>query len=91
MPKSVLRTEARVLLRLHIPRFTALPRSRTLASNSGRALAPRFLACSPEEAVLRKIRGLTPHQLNEVQIPSLLSAIFGQLNSFRTNELHPAR
>lgn len=76
VPKAVLRTETRALLRLHIPRFTALPRSRTLASNSGRALAPRFLSCSPEEAVLRKIRALTPHQLNEVQVPSLLSAIF---------------
>ncbi len=76
VPKAILRTETKALQRLLIPRFTALPRTRTLASNSGHALAPRYLSCSPEEAVLRKIRALTPHQLNEVQVPGLLSAIF---------------
>ncbi|MGA8041959.1 MAG: DUF4135 domain-containing protein [Terracidiphilus sp.] len=78
LPLAVLRMEARVLLGLHIPRFTALPGSRTLASNSGRALAFRFLSCSPAEAVLRKVGGLTPDLLTEVQIPSLLQVVFAQ-------------
>ena len=78
LPQAVLRTEEQALLQLHIPRFTALPGSRTLASNSGRALAFRFLSCSPAEAVLRKMGGLTPDLLTEVQIPSLLQVIFGQ-------------
>ncbi len=78
-PKAILRTEVRSLLSLLIPRFTALPGSRTLASHSGRALAPRFLSSSPAEAVLRKMGELTPDQLSETQIPGLLLVLFGQL------------
>lgn len=77
-PNAVLRTEVRTLLHLHIPRFIALPGSRTLASNSGRALVPRFLSCSPADAVLRKIGELTTDQLSEALIPGLLLVVLGQ-------------
>jgi len=78
LPQAVVRTEARTLLELHIPRFTALPGSRTLAGSSGRALAPRFLSCSPAEAVLRKMGELSPQRLSEIHVPGLLLAVLGQ-------------
>lgn len=78
LPEAVLRTEVRTLLHLHIPRFTALPGSRTLAGSSGRALAPRFLACSPAEAVLRKMGELSPQRLSEVNVPGLLLTVLRQ-------------
>lgn len=77
-PEAILRTEVRTLLELHVPRFTALPGSRTLAGSSGRALVPRFLACSPAEAVLRKIGELSPQRLSEIHVPGLLQAVLGQ-------------
>jgi lantibiotic modifying enzyme len=77
LPEAVLRTELRSLLSLHVPRFTALPGSRTLAGNSGRALVPRFLACSPAEAVLRRIAELSPQRLTEIHVPGLLLAVLG--------------
>lgn len=77
--KAILRTEARSLLDLHIPRFIGLPGSRTLASNGGRVLVPRYLSCTPAEGVLRKIGELTLNRLSEIQIPGLLQAVIGQL------------
>ncbi len=79
-PQAILRTEARALLSLHIPRFSARPDSRTLASNSGRALVPRFLSCSPAEAVLRKMGELSEDHLNEELIPGLLLTVFGRIS-----------
>ena len=79
-PQAILRAEARSLLRLHIPRFVARANSRTLVSNSGRALVRQFLSCSPAEAVLHKIGEPTPSRLSEIQIPALLTAVFGQLD-----------
>lgn len=78
VPEAVLRAELRSLLGLHIPRFTALPGSRTLATSSGRRLAQRFLACSPAEAVLQGIGQLSTQRLNELHVPGLLLAILGQ-------------
>ncbi|HTV82246.1 MAG TPA: DUF4135 domain-containing protein [Acidobacteriaceae bacterium] len=78
LPEAVLRTEARSLLELHIPRFMALPGSRRLAGNSGRALAQRFLSCSPAEAVLGGIGELSPQRISDVHVPGLLLAVLGQ-------------
>lgn len=78
LPQVILQTEVDALLHLHVPRFIALSGSRTLASNSGRALASRFLSCSSAEAVLRKIGELNPDQLSEIQIPGLQMVFFGQ-------------
>jgi lantibiotic modifying enzyme len=78
MPPAVLRSELRDLLRLHIPRLVALPGSRSLAASSGRSLAPRFLACSPAQAVLRPIGELSPQRLSEVHVPALLLALLSQ-------------
>jgi lantibiotic modifying enzyme len=75
-PPALVRAETEALLRLHVPRFTALPGSQTLAGNSGQALAPHFLSCTPAESVLRKMGALTPALLTEVQIPSLLAIAF---------------
>lgn len=77
-PHAVARVELRNLLNLHFPRFTALPNSRSLAGSSGRPLARRFLACSPQEAVLRGIAELSNKRLDEVLIPALLLALLGQ-------------
>jgi lantibiotic modifying enzyme len=77
-PEAVLRTEARSLLELQIPRFTALPGSRRLAGNSGRALAQRFLSCSPAEAALGGIGELSPQRISDVHIPGLRLAVLGQ-------------
>jgi lantibiotic modifying enzyme len=77
-PESVRRVEIRNLLQLHVPRFTAMPCSRTLAGGFGRALAPRFFACSPGEAVVRKMSGLSPKRLSEIHVPGLLLAVLGQ-------------
>ena len=78
-PHAILRTEARALGGLHIPRFIGLPGTRTLAGTSGRALAPDFLSCSPCVAVLRKLGELTPNRLSEVQIPGLLQAVLRRM------------
>ncbi len=78
LPPPVVRAETETLLRLHVPRFIGLAGSRTLAGKSGLPLAPRFLSCSPAEAVLRKLGAMTPDRLNEVQVPSLLAAVFGR-------------
>ena len=76
LPKAIVRTEVRTLLHLQVPRFLALPGSRTLAGSSGRALAPGFFSCPPAESVLRKIVALTPNQLSELHLPHLLMAVF---------------
>ncbi len=81
LPEAVLRAELRDLLGLHIPRFTGLPGSRTLATSSGRRLAQRFLACSPAEAVLHGMDQLSTQRLNELHVPALLLAILGQQGS----------
>lgn len=78
LPAAVLRTELRTLLHLHIPRFTVLPGSRTVAAGSGRPLAPRYYSCSPSEAVLRRLGALSPERLDEIQAPALLMAVLGQ-------------
>lgn len=75
LPNSLLRTEARDLLELHIPRFVALPGSLTLAVSSGRPLAHGFLSCSPVEAVLRALGELSPQRLSDVHLPVLQLAI----------------
>jgi lantibiotic modifying enzyme len=80
LPQAILQTEARALLSLHIPHFMARPGSRTLASNSGRALAQRFLSCSPAEAVLRKMGELSEDHVNEELIPGLLLTVFGRIS-----------
>jgi hypothetical protein len=77
-PEAVLRVEIRNLLQLHVPRFTAMPRSRTLAGSFGRGLAPGFLACSPGDAVVRKMSDLSPRRLTEIHVPGLLLAVLGQ-------------
>jgi len=76
-PDAVLRTEMRTLLQLHVPRFTALPGSRTLGSSSGRALAPRLLECTPAESVLRKLQELSPERVDEIHVPALCLAVLG--------------
>lgn len=78
LPQSVLRTEQRTLLHLHIPRFTALPGTRTLATSAGRPLAARFLAATPAETVGAKLAALTPESLESIQTPALLLAILGR-------------
>jgi lantibiotic modifying enzyme len=80
-PKAILRTEASALFELQIPRLIGLPGSRTLANHSGRALVPRFLSCSPAEAVFRKLGELNPNRLGEIQIPGLLQAVLGRVGS----------
>ena len=75
LPQAVLRAEVHDLLRLHIPRFVALPGCRTLARSSGRALAHAFLSCSPAEAVLRAIGELSRQRLADVHLPALHLAI----------------
>lgn len=72
---SVHRSELRNLLGLHIPRFTALPDSQTLAGGFGRPLARRFLSSSPAQAVLRGLAGLSEKRLGDVDIPALQLAI----------------
>lgn len=79
IPDAVLRTELRDLLHLHIPRFTALPGSRTLASHAGGPLAQRFLSCSPAEAVLAGMQQLSVQSLREFHIPVLQLALLQQL------------
>ena len=78
LPASVLRTEQRTLLHLHIPRFTALPGTRKLATSAGRPLAARFHASTPAETVLSKLAALTPATLESVHIPALLLAVLGR-------------
>lgn len=75
LPASILRAELRDLLELHIPRFVALPGSRTLAAGSVRPLAHGFFSCSPAQAVLRGIGELSQQRLNDVHVPALQLAI----------------
>lgn len=79
LPAALRRAELHSLLDLHIPRFTALPGSRTLAGASGRRLAPRFLACSPAEAVLRGITALSAQSLADAHVPALQLALLSQV------------
>lgn len=75
LPAAVLRNEFRSLLGLHIPRFTALPGTRTLAASGGRALSPGYLSCPPAEAVLRGIGELSAQGLSEMHVPGLLLTV----------------
>lgn len=78
LPAAVLRAELGEVAELHIPRFTALPGSRTLAASSGRALAQRFLACSPAQAVLRGMGSLSAQRVSDADVPALLLAVLAQ-------------
>jgi hypothetical protein len=89
-PQAVLRTELRELLGLHIPRFTALPGSRSLASSSSRPLAPGFLCCSPGQAVLRSLNELSAQRLGDLHIPALQLALLANRGS-SANPSHPRR
>lgn len=75
-PWSLVRSEARDLLEMHIPRLVVLPGTRTLAASSGRRIARRFTACTPAQAVIRQIEGLSHESIENVQVPALMSAIF---------------
>ncbi len=73
-PKALLRTELHALLNLHVPRLIALPGTRTLATGSGRSLARSFAACTPAEAVVRRMEELSPERLESVHIPAFILA-----------------
>ncbi len=75
-PWSLVRSEARDLLEMHVPRLVVLPGSRTLAAGSGRRIASRFTACTPAQAVIRQIEELSHESIENVQAPALMSAIF---------------
>ena len=74
-PWSLVRSEARDLLEMHVPRLVVLPGSRTLAAGSGRRIARRFTACTPAQAVIRQIEGLSRESIENVHVPALMSAI----------------
>ncbi|HEY5255931.1 MAG TPA: DUF4135 domain-containing protein [Acidobacteriaceae bacterium] len=73
---AVVRAELSAILQLHVPRFTILPGSRTLATGSGRALARRFTASTAAQSVFESIETLSPESIDNVHIPALLAAIF---------------
>ena len=73
---AVVRAELSAILQLHVPRFTILPGSRTLATGSGRALARRFTASTAAQSVFESIETLSPESMDNVHIPALLAAIF---------------
>ncbi|HEY4051154.1 MAG TPA: DUF4135 domain-containing protein [Acidobacteriaceae bacterium] len=83
LPEAVLRTELHALLHLHVPRLITLPDTRTLASGSGRSLASSFAGCTPAEAVIRQMEGLSRDTLEAVQVPALLLAILSYRNPAR--------
>jgi lantibiotic modifying enzyme len=87
--EAVLRTELHALLQLHVPRLITVPGTRTLASGSERSLVPSFAACTPAEAVIRQMEGLSPETLEAVQIPALLLAILNVRNSNYRNSARP--
>ena len=73
-PEAVVRAEVHALLHLHVPRLIALPGTRTLATGSGRSLVRGFAACTPAEAVLRRMEELSPERLESVHVPALILA-----------------
>ncbi|MHB1674477.1 MAG: DUF4135 domain-containing protein [Acidobacteriaceae bacterium] len=75
LPWSLLRTEATALLHMHVPRMVVLPGSRTLANSSGRPIARGFTAYTPAQAVVRQIENLSAKNIEDVQVPALLSTI----------------
>jgi lantibiotic modifying enzyme len=75
LPAALLRTELGALQQLHIPRLTILPGSRTLATGTGHAIACRFAALSPADAVLQSIESLSPESIDNIHVPALLSSI----------------
>jgi lantibiotic modifying enzyme len=75
LPAALLRTELGAILQLHIPRLTILAGSRTLATGTGHAIARRFAALSPADAVLQSIESLSPESIDNIHVPALLSSI----------------
>ena len=73
---AVVRAELSAILQLHVPCFTILPGSRTLATGSGRALARRYTASTAAQSVFESIETLSPESIDNVHIPALLAAIF---------------
>ncbi len=74
-PWSLVRSEARDLLEMHVPRLVVLPGTRTLAASSGRRIAYRFTTCTPAQAVIGQIEGLSHESVENVHVPALMSAI----------------
>ncbi len=72
---AVLRAECNAILQLHVPRLTILPGSRTLASSSGRALAPRFTTSTAAQSAFESIEALSPESMDNIHVPALLAAI----------------
>jgi hypothetical protein len=66
-----------------VPRLITLPDTRTLASGSGRSLASSFAGCTPAEAVIRQMEGLSRDTLEAIQVPALLLAILSYRNQAR--------
>jgi lantibiotic modifying enzyme len=75
LPRSLLRTEASALLRMHVPRLVILPGSRTLANSSGRTIARGFTACTPAQAVVGQLERLSIENIESMHVFALLSAI----------------
>lgn len=82
-PKALVRKELQALRHLHVPRFMALPGTRTLASGCGGSLASNFSVCTPAEEVLRRMEELSLEKLEAVHIPALLLAILNLAESSR--------
>jgi lantibiotic modifying enzyme len=80
-PFSLVRSEVRDLLEMHVPRLVVLPGTRTLAASSARRIARRFTACTPAQAVIRQIEELSRESIENVHVPALMSAIFVDLTS----------
>ncbi len=74
-PWSLLRSEARDLLEMHVPRLVILPGTRTLAASSGRRIARGYTACTPAQAVSRQIEGLSRESVENVHVPALISTV----------------
>lgn len=75
LPAAVVRVELRSILQLHVPRLTILPRSRTLATGSRRAVARRFTVSTPARSVLESIETLSSESIENLHVPALLAAI----------------
>lgn len=74
-PCSLLRSEARDLLEMHVPRLIVLPGTRTVATGSGRRIERRFTACTPAQAVIGQIEGLSRESIENIHVPALMSTI----------------
>jgi lantibiotic modifying enzyme len=75
LPAAALRAELHAILHLHVPRFTVLPCSRTLATSSGRPIARTFTASTPAHSALESIETLSSESIDNLHVPALLAAI----------------